>query len=136
MSKEIYSYSSKNSIQERSINLEYILELFKTGKDNKEKEEEYKVLFNKLHFLFFNPIELIKQYPEEEKNKYTLTQNFSIAQRLNNNNNIESILQIISVKEKEYFYPEEEPAIPKLINLLQFCQKKIYRRKPKINRYI
>ena len=40
MSKEIYSYSSKSSIQERRINLEYILELFKTGKDNKEKEEE------------------------------------------------------------------------------------------------
>ena len=126
MSKEIYSYSSKSSIQERSINLEYILELFKTGKDNKEKEEEYKALFNKLHFLFFNPVELIKQYPEEEKNKYTISQNFSIAQRLNNNNNIESILQIIAVKEKEYFYPEEEPAIPKLINLLQFCQKNIY----------
>ena len=92
MSKEIYSYSSKSSIQERRINLEYILELFKTGKDNKEKEEEYKALFNKLHFLFFNPVELIKQYPEEEKNKYTISQNFSIAQRLNNNNNIESIL--------------------------------------------
>ena len=126
MSKEIYSYSSKSSIKERNKNLKYILELFKTGKDNKEKEEEYKALFNKLHFLFFNPVELIKQYPEEEKNKYTISQNFSIAQRLNNNNNIESILQIIAVKEKEYFYPEEEPAIPKLINLLQFCQKNIY----------
>ena len=88
-------------------------------------------MFNKLHFPFFDPVELIKQYPEEEKNKYTISQNFSIAQRLNNNNNIESILQIIAVKEKEYFYPEEEP---KLITILS--KKYIYRRKPKINRYI
>ena len=79
MSKEIYSYSLKNSIQERSINLEYILELFKTGKENKEKEEEYKILFNNLHFLFFDPVELIKQYPEEEKNKYTISQNFNCS---------------------------------------------------------
>ena len=121
-----YSYSSESSVINKNINLDYILESIKTGRDNKQKDEEYKILFNQIPFLFFNPIEFIKQSPEEEKNKYSISENFLIAQKLNNNNNIETLLQIISYKEKQNFYQEEDIAIPKLINHIQNCQKNIY----------
>ena len=69
MIDDINSYSSESSIINKNISLDYILDSLKTRRDNKQKEIEYGILFNQIPNLFFNPIEFIKQSPEEEKNK-------------------------------------------------------------------
>ena len=53
MINDLNSYSSDSSIINKNISLDYILETLKTGRDNKQKEEEYRILFDQIPYLFF-----------------------------------------------------------------------------------